>query len=268
MARNLTFQCLRGVVANIPTLAVGELYFATDTLGLWIGTASGNLLISLGRWNRITVLTSSSTFTVQATTSLIHIRVIGGGGAGGGCTGATGANSAAGGGGGAGGYTEDWLVVLPNHGYIYTIGAGGTGVAGSAGNPGTSSVWEPSGSSVTWITALGGKGGINMAAGSTAAFALGGAPSDTAAHGHVLSSGSSGEHSIRLSGTVAIQGSGASGLYGSGGQGIVVPASASTTGTAAVGFGGGGGGSSTQATATSSAGGAGAPGVIIVEEYS
>lgn len=37
MARNVTIQILRGVQANIPTLAIGEFFFATDTGNLFIG---------------------------------------------------------------------------------------------------------------------------------------------------------------------------------------------------------------------------------------
>ena len=43
MPRNVQVQILRGVVANIPTLATGELYFATDTKQLWVGSATGNV---------------------------------------------------------------------------------------------------------------------------------------------------------------------------------------------------------------------------------
>ena len=38
MGRNVQFQVLRGVQANIPTLALGEMYFATDTNNLFFGT--------------------------------------------------------------------------------------------------------------------------------------------------------------------------------------------------------------------------------------
>ena len=39
MARNVQFLVLRGVQANIPTdLALGELYFSTDTNNLFFGT--------------------------------------------------------------------------------------------------------------------------------------------------------------------------------------------------------------------------------------
>lgn len=45
MARNVSVQHIRGIAANIPALNAGELYLATDTLKLFVGTASGNLLI-------------------------------------------------------------------------------------------------------------------------------------------------------------------------------------------------------------------------------
>jgi hypothetical protein len=38
MARNVSLQVLRGIQANIPTLALGEMYFATDTNNLFFGT--------------------------------------------------------------------------------------------------------------------------------------------------------------------------------------------------------------------------------------
>ncbi len=45
MARNIQIQLLRGVFANMPVLAIGELYFATDTQQLYVGASSGNELI-------------------------------------------------------------------------------------------------------------------------------------------------------------------------------------------------------------------------------
>ena len=39
MARNVTFQVLRGLEGNLPSdLAMGEMYFATDTGNLFFGT--------------------------------------------------------------------------------------------------------------------------------------------------------------------------------------------------------------------------------------
>lgn len=46
MARNVTLQLLRGILANIPTLSVGELYLCTDTFQVYVGTSGGNKVIS------------------------------------------------------------------------------------------------------------------------------------------------------------------------------------------------------------------------------
>jgi hypothetical protein len=40
------FQILRGLAANLPTLAVGEMGYETDTNGLYIGTSNGNKRIN------------------------------------------------------------------------------------------------------------------------------------------------------------------------------------------------------------------------------
>lgn len=48
MARNVTFQVLRGLFANIPTLGNGELYFATDTGNLYAGNSGTNVQIGAG----------------------------------------------------------------------------------------------------------------------------------------------------------------------------------------------------------------------------
>lgn len=45
MSRNTTLQFLRGTFANIPSLAVGEPYFTTDTHQFYVGTAIGNALV-------------------------------------------------------------------------------------------------------------------------------------------------------------------------------------------------------------------------------
>lgn len=45
MARNVQIQVLRGLLANIPALAIGELYLATDTKQVYVGTSSGNQVV-------------------------------------------------------------------------------------------------------------------------------------------------------------------------------------------------------------------------------
>lgn len=42
MPRNITLQLLRGTLAHMPTLSVGELYVTTDTFELYVGTSAGN----------------------------------------------------------------------------------------------------------------------------------------------------------------------------------------------------------------------------------
>ena len=51
MARNVTFKVLRGIAANMPTLQIGELYLATDTNLLYIGTSLGNTLFTPAVYN-------------------------------------------------------------------------------------------------------------------------------------------------------------------------------------------------------------------------
>jgi hypothetical protein len=48
MANGVVLQIARGVFANMPTLAVGQLYLATDTGGVYIGSATGNVAVGGG----------------------------------------------------------------------------------------------------------------------------------------------------------------------------------------------------------------------------
>src|SRR5271170_7298102 len=67
MARNVGLQILRGIAANIPTLLLGELYYATDTEALYIGTSGGNQLINSG---------GSTQHQVQATVTFATVTNI------------------------------------------------------------------------------------------------------------------------------------------------------------------------------------------------
>jgi hypothetical protein len=66
MARNLTIQVIRGISANIPALNAGEFYFATDTLKLYVGSASGNLLVGPAPSNASTVSQTINAATTAA----------------------------------------------------------------------------------------------------------------------------------------------------------------------------------------------------------
>lgn len=57
MARNVGVQHYRGTLANLPTLLVGELGFTTDTNQLYIGSASGNVLINSSSSGGLTFIT-------------------------------------------------------------------------------------------------------------------------------------------------------------------------------------------------------------------
>jgi hypothetical protein len=45
VGRNVSLQIIRGIKANMPTLAVGELFWATDVLQMYTGSTSGNRLV-------------------------------------------------------------------------------------------------------------------------------------------------------------------------------------------------------------------------------
>lgn len=68
MARNLGLQILRGIFSHIPTLLVGELYYATDTSQLYIGTSEGNQAVGGGGSTQQTV---QATVTFPTVTSSI-----------------------------------------------------------------------------------------------------------------------------------------------------------------------------------------------------
>lgn len=188
--------------------------------------------------------TVNGTFTIPATVNKVKVTVVGGGGAGGGSNGAN-----CGTGGGAGGLAIKWLSALtPGNTLTVTIGAAGTGVSASAGNPGTATSVSSGTQIISTITANGGGGGAANSSGGQ-----GGGTGGTASGGDLNVTGSQGPPS-----SVGIIGlDGANTIYGSGGLAAV-----NAAGNAATGFGSGGGGA--QGTGPF-AGGAGAPGIVVFE---
>jgi len=67
MARNLSFQILRGIEANIPALNLGEMYYATDTGNLWIGGNNGNQFLG-GSSAPVQFILPSSDFQIKIDT--------------------------------------------------------------------------------------------------------------------------------------------------------------------------------------------------------
>lgn len=76
MSRNVSIQVLRGIAANMPALNAGEFYFATDTLKLYVGSASGNLLVGPTPSNASTASqTINAATTATLTGSLLAVPI-------------------------------------------------------------------------------------------------------------------------------------------------------------------------------------------------
>lgn len=214
-----------------------------------------------------TVAASGSTWTPNAATRRVRIRVIGAGGGGGTADAATAGNVSVAPGGGAGGYCETQILV-PIAATI-TVGTGGT--ATNAG--GTSSVITTVGA-VNYCTATGGSGGAATSGiGTSVARSSsggGGGSGSSASSSALLASGAAGGIGIRFSGTSGAGGVGGASLLG----GQVAGGLEGQNGTNGAMFGGGGSGAASDSSTTctmggSSAcvGGSGANGGIIIEEY-
>jgi len=214
---------------------------------------------------KVTYLTSTTQLTNQsldANTTAILVKMVGGGGAG---AGVNGAASAAGGGGGAGGYLEKYITgISSSTKYSFNCGAGGTGVSAADGNNGDSTQFTIL--SVSY-KAGGGKGGKYLAGGGKTS-AMGGA-GGTSVNGNINAGGAPGGWTWVRNGEQASSGAGGSSPFGGGGIGIAYTdnVAGSSVGYAANGNGAGGGGACNGTTATARAGGNGSPGLIIIYEY-
>lgn len=216
--------------------------------------------VPAGRWIKTTVWTAGATFTTQASTRTIFVRIVGGGGGGGGCSWAS-SNDAMGGGGASGGYAEKTFTVTGSTGYSTTFGSAGLAGANTGGTGGTGGDSTIVVSGVT-VTAKGGLGGVGMATGLTLLTVAGGA-GVVPTNGDLNVPGSPGEHGTRLSGILGNSGGGGSNPLGSGGVGKSVATGGA--GAAGTGFGGGGGGGCSISAAVT--GGAGTAGAMIIDEY-
>ena len=187
-------------------------------------------------------------FTVPPGISRVFSRVWGGGGGGGGALSTT-TYSAAGGGGG-GGYTEGYVAVAPGQVISVTVGAGGSGGAGTptSGGPGGTSSFGP------FMSATGGAAG---GAGNNSVFSTG-TSGGSGTGGGLPISGFAGNGGIGL-----VNGGGGSG----GGAFCSGPSQGSgINGTGSVGSFPGGGGEGTASSAGNGgfAGGSGGGGLVVV----
>lgn len=189
----------------------------------------------------------SGTYTVPAGVRALRIFAIGGGGAGGGAA-ATGAGQVSGGSGGSAGSVCAKWVTSPDASYPYTVGAGGTGVSGAAGNNGGSTT-------IAGMTAGFGGGGSSSPAQTPPRAVSGGGHGVSSGYTFALFSGI-GEMNVMLQATPGNFGA-AGGLGGR---------NAFTRGTLAE-FGRGGSGVRNAESEGAKAGLDGGDGAIIIEEY-
>jgi hypothetical protein len=212
---------------------------------------------ALGRLIGIQVFSTPGTFTYTQTpgTNKVIAEVQAAGGAGGGAP-ATGAGvSSLGAPGGAGSYAKS-LLTSGFSGVTITVGAGGIGVIGSAGNNGGPSSFG------ALISCPGGRGGLT-AGPSSVLYDTSSLNSSAPSGGNIVSSvGSSGANIISISPTNIVGGNPGASLFGAGSK-IVL----GTAGAASVSPGAGGGGTSNTPSLPAFPGGAGAPGVVIIWEY-
>lgn len=227
--------------------------------------------------SNIRTYTASDTWTKPGNIAYVIVHANAGGGAGGGAASTTAGQMSATGGGGGGEYARAKIAASAlGATEAVTIGAGGVGASGAQGGDGADSSFG------TLVVARGGKGGLSMAAGSTAITAAGGQGGGILATGtgDVLMQGQAGGTGERIDGDDCEHGVGGAspGPYGgtqataSTGSAQVSNVSRGLASGQVVGevghkYGGGASGQTNAASATVQTGKAGSPGIVVVEEY-
>lgn len=204
----------------------------------------------------VQTITATAVYTPTVGTKNILVELQGAGGAGGGAAATAAGQTSLGSGGGAGGFCKSWLT-SGFSGVTVTIGAGGTGTSGVAGNVGGYSSFG------ALMTAPGGTGGNVLAAG-TIGFAR--CNNSTLPTGGNISNevGSGSDLAIALSATTSYIGSAGASHFGAGAPSV---SSGGINGVNAVSYGSGGGGTGNTASMVARVGGMGKDGVCIIYEY-
>lgn len=222
----------------------GKYLFTNGSTTSWSNINSGSLL-------RITVFTSSGTWTKGAGTNYVKVYGVGGGGGGGGTNAY---QTTAGGGGGAGGYFMKFISTTGVSTVSVTIGAGGAGGTGGSG------VYGSTGGTTSFGAYCSGNGG----AGGQTSYSNGGA-GGTASGGTINITGGGGGAAANNQNNQIASGIGGASYFGGGAYSI---SQTSQDGINASAYGSGASGAvSSNITPVQQTGGTGANGVVIVEEY-
>ena len=235
-----------------------------STTKKWGPTQLAPTIISSFKFDTV----GSTAYTPSAGAKLIQVYVTGGGGAGSGAL--TGTAKSVGPGGAGAGTVHAVLQVVPNLTAAITIGSGGTGVAGAAGNTGADSTFAYNSNVIVGTGGPGGPAPIQSSNYATSLISLAGSGTVTPGDGlvfHEIFFGQDGVFSTTIhQNNTAISGSGGSSRYGKGGDKISVETTSGFAGRPGSGYGAGGGGALQCDNAGTRAGGNGTSGVVYVLE--
>lgn len=258
-------QFLSGATGLPPIAAV----FAAST-NIVVTSGAGNVTIGTSPARIATIVTtvfsSSGTFTPNAKCIFAIVECVGGGGGGGGGS-VTSSQVSCGGGGGGGAYTIGIYTAAqlsPN--IAVTVGAAGTGFAGSTGLPGGNTTFG------ALATANGGSGGPVVTTAAAFAFVAGGAGASTGtgtiSYGLAGSSGNIGRAARPGTDALRFCASGSGGISQLGcANGPAIWNRGGTGGSAAAAFGCGGSGAVLRDISGTRTGGNGFSGAVVVTEF-
>ena len=245
---------------TVPTAAPGTnttQAASTGFVGAAISAVSGRLL------GAPLIFTSSGSYTPSAGAKAIIVQVVGGGGGGGGTPAISSTQNSVGSGGASGAMAISYIPVSSlSAPVVVTVGIGGQGVIGDAGQKGGTSSFG------SYISCTGGNGGLlGAAAASGAPYVLQTPKGGVATGGTILNvNGNPGGQATFITINAGVSGSGGSSpLGGSGGAGGSTAAGGYSHAT---GPGGGGGGSAAGVSASAQSGGNGGAGLVIIWELS